>query len=97
MSTWAWGELLCGPLGSEDASLALRIVRRHVPLWLEEATEAARLFNATGRRRGSLPDCVVVASAVLSNSPLATSDKRDFERFLPLGLMIETVPSQAGS
>jgi len=88
MSTVAWSEFLCGPLASSDTDLARRVVRTHVALGIGEAERAARLFNDTGRRRGSLADCLVAAAAVMSGAELATSDRSDFERFTPLGLSL---------
>ena len=86
MSTLAWGEFLCGPLGEEEQALAARIVRRHEPMGVSKATDAARLFNASGRRRGSFADCVVAATAMLRGARLATADRTDFARFAPYGL-----------
>jgi predicted nucleic acid-binding protein len=63
-------------------------VRTHVPLGTDEAAEAARLFNATGRRRGSFQDCIVAATAVTSGASLATTDRADFERCVPQGLQL---------
>ena len=86
MSTLAWGQFLCGPLGTGDDALAERIVSTHVPIGLDEAREAARLFNETGRRRSSFPDCLIAAAAILASAPLATTDHGDFERFREFGL-----------
>ena len=77
---------LCGPLQEGAQELALRVARSHMPVGPEEATEAARLFNETGRRRGSFQDCVIAATAMTSGAMLATEDKTDFERFVSLGL-----------
>ncbi len=57
-----------------------------MPVGTEEATEAARLFNETGRRRGSFQDCVIAATAMTSGAMLATEDKADFERIASPGL-----------
>ena len=86
ISTLAWGEFLCGPLEQGAEALALRVARSHVPLGTEQAARAARLFNDTGRRRGSFQDCVVAATAISSGAPLATTDRADFERFVDMGL-----------
>ena len=86
LSTLAWGEFLCGPLGADDLPIARRLAQRHVPLAAAEAEEAARLFNASGRRRGSFGDCVIAATALLDGGVLATSDRGDFERFAGEGL-----------
>lgn len=88
MSALAWGEFLCGPLGEGDESLARRTVHRHVPVRTAEATEAARLFNHAGRRRNSFPDCLIVATAILSGAELATSNVSGFKRFTDAGLKL---------
>ena len=85
-STLVWAEFLCGPLDEESAAIARRIAHRHLPVGTDEATLAARLFNGTGRQRGSLADCVVAATAIGAGAELATSDTRDFERFEEMGL-----------
>jgi predicted nucleic acid-binding protein len=88
VSALAWGELLCGPLGEADKATARRIAHRHVPVGTEEVTEAARLFNHGGRRRGSFPDCVIAGTAIVSRAELATSNVGDFERFVDTGLTL---------
>jgi predicted nucleic acid-binding protein len=88
ISTIVWAEFLCGPLDSHVADLARRVARTHVPLETEQAASAARLFNETGRRRGSFQDCLVAATAMEAGAPLATSDRKDFGRFLDVGLQL---------
>ncbi|MCJ7627606.1 MAG: PIN domain-containing protein [Longimicrobiales bacterium] len=85
-STMVWGEFLCGPVDGAGEALALRLVRTLIPVGTEEAREAARLFNASGRRRGSFQDCLVAATAIVGEVPLATANTVDFRRFLALGL-----------
>jgi predicted nucleic acid-binding protein len=53
-----------------------------------DATLAAHLFNAAGRRRGSLADCMISAIAMNARASLATSNVADFQRFESLGLTI---------
>ena len=86
VSAFVWGEFLCGPLEESDVGDAGRIAHRHIPVSTEEAVAAAGLFNHGGRRRGSFSDCIVAATTILNGAELATSDVRDFERFIDAGL-----------
>jgi predicted nucleic acid-binding protein len=52
------------------------------------AERSAQLFNATGRRRGSLLNCLVAAAAIEAGAALATENPRDFERFESAGLTL---------
>lgn len=91
-STIVWGEFLCGPVGEEERVLAGRILRRIVPLDIDEAATAARLFNRTGRQRGSFQDCLVAATALEAEARLATTDAVDFARFRSEGLRLLESP-----
>ena len=86
ISSLVWGELLCGPIDEATAELARRVVPVHVPIGTGEGEEAARLFNGTGRRRGSFQDCLVAATALESGAAVATADGGDFGRFRGMGL-----------
>ncbi|HSD52913.1 MAG TPA: PIN domain-containing protein [Burkholderiales bacterium] len=88
MSAIAWAELLCRPIEPEAVDLAARVVSRRVAFGEEDATVAARLFNDTGRRRGSLTDCMIAATALRLDAPLATDNPADFRRFEPAGLRL---------
>jgi predicted nucleic acid-binding protein len=88
MSTVAWTELLCGPLEASRRELATRVVSQRVPFLEEDSVTSARLFNETGRRRGSLIDCMIAASALRAREPLATANVGDFRRFAAFGLAI---------
>lgn len=91
MSTVGWAELLCGPLAESHLALVQRIVDEIVPFDVAAATRAAQFFNRTGRRRGSLADCMIAATAIEAGATLATSNRDDFERFAAEGLRL-TVP-----
>jgi predicted nucleic acid-binding protein len=88
MSTVAWTELLCGPLEESHLELATRVVSQRVAFLEEDAAVSARLFNESGRRRGSLIDCMIAASALRAGEPLATGNVGDFRRFGARGLKI---------
>lgn len=88
MSTVAWTELLCGPLEESHMELATRVVSHRVAFLEEDAALSARLFNGSGRRRGSLIDCMIAASALRAGEPLATAKVADFRRFATFGLTI---------
>jgi predicted nucleic acid-binding protein len=88
MSSVAWAEFLCGPVSREDRRRARTVIGMPLPLAEEEATRAAELFNDSGRRRGSLPDCLIAATALKAGASLATSNAADFRRFKRAGLTI---------
>ncbi len=86
MSTIAWAEFLCGPLDTSQTDLALQIVSDRMPFSEEDAKVSARLFNDAGRRRGSMFDCMIAATALRFDSALATANIEDFRRFSSAGL-----------
>ncbi len=88
ISTIAWAEFLCGPVETRHVELAERIVPQHLPFEDPDATLAAQLFNQSGRRRGSLADCMIAATALRHEAPLATNNPSDFGRFETAGLSV---------
>jgi predicted nucleic acid-binding protein len=87
ISAMAWAEFLCGPLTDAQRTLAMQVVGEAVPIGGREAELAARLYNASGRRRGSLADCLTAAAAIEGGAPLATADD-SFARFAEAGLVL---------
>jgi len=88
MSAISWTEFLCGPVEAADVELAGRILRDPVAFNSVDAALTARLFNLAGRRRGSLTDCMIAATAIRASAPLATTNPADFRRFEPAGLKL---------
>jgi len=88
MSAVAWTEFLCGPLPSATLVLADDLVGPRRAFTTGDATLAARLFNESGRRRGSLLDCMIAATALGEGARIATMNVKDFRRFEPFGLRL---------
>lgn len=89
-SAVAWSEFCNGPLSKAQKDAAFAVLDRQITdfTW-REAEEAARLFNLSGRRRGSHADCMIAATAIVSGTPLATFNGADFQRLVPFGLVLE--------
>jgi predicted nucleic acid-binding protein len=88
MSSVSWTELLCGPVDPQQVDLARRVISEVVPYSEDDAALAAELFNSSGRRRGSLIDCMIAATALRQDAEVATSNVKDFERFESGGLRL---------
>ncbi len=86
MSTVAWTEFLCGPVTGDECAAVLRVIEEPLPLLARHGELAARLFNRTGRRRGTLADCLIAAVAIDAKAPIATAD-HGFARFADEGLV----------
>ena len=88
IASLAWTEFLCGPVSLDAVAAAAELLDVPVAFTAQEATLAASLFNQTGRRRGTLVDCMIAATAIERGAALATSNRADFERFVPFGLSL---------
>ena len=88
MSAVAWAEFLCGPLRPSALAVADGIVGPRAGFTTREARVAARLFNESGRRRGSLIDCMIAATALGEGARIATVNVRGFRRFEAFGLRL---------
>lgn len=88
VSAIAWAEFLCGPIDPSQVPLLERVVGKPLPFEESDTQRSADLFNAAGRRRGSLLDCMIAAVALREKATLATSDTA-FTRFRSLGLQTE--------
>ena len=88
ISTVAWAEFLCGPLTDDELGLVARIVGAPQDFTAEHAAIAADLFNTSGRRRGTMMDCMIAAVALGDGSQFATANDGDFRRFAEQGLRL---------
>ena len=88
MSTVAWAEFLCGPVDEAAMSVASVVVERQLLFTEEMAVIAARLFNGSGRRRGTMVDCMIAATALAEQAAVATGNPDDFSRFEAFGLAL---------
>lgn len=88
MSSVAWTEFLCGPLGSIERELADRFIEGRRDFTQDHAAVAARLFNESGRRRALIVDCMIGAAALADGAAVATSNRGDFDRFAAAGLVL---------
>ena len=87
-SAMVWAEFHCGPVSQAHVRIALALFGSPEPLLQEDAERGGQLFNATGRRRGSLADCLIAATCIRLGAELATENATDFARFEPLGLRL---------
>lgn len=82
----AWAEFQCGPLTSSELAVAGAIIDGHRDFTKDNAEAAARLYNESGRRRGSLIDCMIAAAALADDAPVATANRADLVRLSQLGV-----------
>lgn len=88
-SSIAWYEFCCGPVDDQAINLILCLMDEQiVPFTSRQAGEAARLYNATGRKRHLRVDAMLAAAAITCNASLATANERDFRLFQPFGLKL---------
>jgi predicted nucleic acid-binding protein len=88
-SAVAWHEFVRGPLQSDELLRVERVVGARVQSVSRATAElAARLFNATGRRRGATADCFIAAAAIEQDACLLTANLDDFKGFVSLGLKL---------
>ncbi len=88
VSVIVWAEFLCGPVTRDQVRLASLLFPHPEVLLPEDASHGAELYNATGRRRGSLADCLIAATCLRLNAAIATDNVTDFRLFEPLGLRV---------
>ena len=93
-SAVAWSEFLNGPHSNAQKDAVRSILAGGIrPFDEVQAELASRLFHVTGRRRGSHADCMIAAAALAKREVVATRNIKDFQRFVPHGLMLEAIPT----
>jgi predicted nucleic acid-binding protein len=94
ISSIAWSEFCNGPHTRQQKDAVRAILAGGIcPFTEEQAEQASRLFHYGGRRRGSHADCMIAAAAMCSRQPIATRNIKDFQKFVPHGLMLKEVPT----
>ena len=88
MSSIAWAEFLSGPVTEAETMEARSLIDSIDAFGERDAHVAADLFNQTGRRSRSLPDCMIAAVSIRCGAALATINSRDFRPFEPFGLKL---------
>lgn len=89
VSAMAWAEFRCGPATPKLIKTWEVILSKGiVPVDRKAADLAGELFNLSGRRSRSLPDCLIAACAIQSRAQLATLNGSDFEPLLAHGLVL---------
>ena len=84
----AWYEFLCGPVTEPQVATMRAFLAEVIPFGEQQATKAAELFAATGRKRSLKIDIMIAATAMLANAPLATKNKADFRALKKHGLAL---------
>ena len=84
-----WYEFLSGPVDEDGIDIVRAMLDdRVLPFVSDAATEAARLYNLTGRVRRLRVDAMIAASAIVAGATLATGNTADFLPFASHGLKL---------
>lgn len=82
----AWYEFLCGPVSPVQIQAIRSLLDEIVAFGVPQATTAAHLFRASGRKRAVRVDAMIAATAMASDARLATNNRKDFKAFVAHGL-----------
>lgn len=88
VSAVVWFEFICGPVNARQIGTMRTVLNDIVPFDERQAEEAARLFNACGRKRHLRVDAVIAAAATTRGARLATGNAQDFQPFVDSGLKL---------
>ena len=84
----AWFEFICGPVTEDQKTTMRAFLTAIIPFAEAEATEAARLFNASKRNRALRVDAMIAGTAIAARARLATQNRADFKPFTAHGLTL---------
>lgn len=84
----AWFEFRCGPVTPVQIRTMRAFLQEVVIFDEAQSIEAARLFNAVGRKRTLRVDALIASSAVVAGARLATSNREHFAAFAAYGLQL---------
>jgi len=82
----AWFEFICGPITADQEAIVRAFLSDILVFGEAEAREAARLFNAVGRKRSLRVDAMIAGTTLVAQARLATNNHDDFAPFLRHGL-----------
>lgn len=89
VSAMTWAEFRCGPVTPALLRTWEKILTKGIaPVDRHTADLAAELFNLSGRRSRSLPDCLIAACTIQAGAQLATLNRADFAPLLEHGLTL---------
>ncbi len=88
LSAIVWTEFLCGPVSSDHILMAEKLFANPEPFLPDDGRVAADWFNRSGRRRGTLSDCMIAAVAFRLGARFAAENKADFLPFVPWGFQL---------
>lgn len=83
-----WYEFICGPVDAGHTTMIRALLQEVIPFDEAQAREAARLFNACGRKRHLRVDAMIAAAATTRRAKLATGNADDFGVFVDSGLIL---------
>ena len=84
----AWYEFLCGPVTTMQIQTIRAFLHELLLFDESQATAAAGLFNAAGRKRAHRVDAMIAATAITAGASLATNNRNDFSAFTGNGLRL---------
>jgi predicted nucleic acid-binding protein len=87
-STVSWFEFICGPVSRPQVETIRAFLNAIIPFDEEHAAQAARLFNAAGRRRSLRVGSMIAGTASASGARLATTNPSDFQLFVAHGVSL---------